>query len=108
MIAMANDLKRYKQLTPFIYDYYIYLPNSGTMLGPGVKTTPDILFEQVDQFDGMNAQDWIAKFESGYHYRSFQPAMHASNVLGESTKLSPTCRHCRWSTIPNGWRRCSL
>jgi two-component system response regulator YesN len=75
MIKMVDDLQRYKQLTPYIYDYYIYLSKSGIMLGPGVKTTPDILFEEVDKFDGMSAKDWIAKFESGYHYQTFEPAL---------------------------------
>jgi two-component system, response regulator YesN len=87
MIGLANDLNRYKQLTPFIYDYYIYLPNFGTMLGPGVKTTPDILFGHVDQFEGMTPQDWVDKFESKYHYRSFEPSLHSSNVFGEDREI---------------------
>jgi two-component system response regulator YesN len=87
MIAVADDLKRYKQLTPLIYDYYIYLPKFGTMLGPGVKTTPDILFGQVDRFEGMTPQDWVNEFESGYHYRSFQPSLHASNNFGENRDI---------------------
>jgi two-component system, response regulator YesN len=87
MIAVADDLKRYKQLTPLIYDYYIYLPKFGTMLGPGVKTTPDILFGQVDRFEGMTPQDWVNEFESGYHYRSFQPSLHASNNFGEAREI---------------------
>ncbi|RXZ82028.1 AraC family transcriptional regulator [Paenibacillaceae bacterium] len=87
MIALADDLKRYKQLTPFIYDYYIYLPKAEVMLGPGVKTTPDILFGQVDQFDGMTSEDWVDKFESAYHYRSFQPSLNTSNSFGEKHEI---------------------
>ncbi|OZB90671.1 helix-turn-helix domain-containing protein [Paenibacillus sp. XY044] len=87
MIAMAEELQRYKPLTPFIYDYYIYLPKSGTMLGPGVKTTPDILFNEVNRFDGMDAWDWISRFDSGYHYRTFVPGMHTSNALGERNDM---------------------
>jgi two-component system response regulator YesN len=87
MITVAADLKRYKQLTPFINDYYIYLPKVGTLLGPGVKTTPEILFEQVVRFDGMTASDWVKKFESGYHFRSFEPSLHAQNSIGEHSEL---------------------
>ncbi|MFF2094308.1 AraC family transcriptional regulator [Paenibacillus sp. NPDC058174] len=87
MIEVADDLKRYKQLTPFIYDYYIYLPKLGTMLGPGVKTTPDILFGQVDRFEGITAEDWMNRFQNGYHFRTFEPALQASNSFGEDRRI---------------------
>ncbi len=83
MVALADDLNRYKQLTPFISDYYIYLPNADTMLGPGVKTTPDILFGSAIRFEGKNAEDWVKEFQSGYHYRSFLPSLQSTNSLGE-------------------------
>ncbi|WP_165280045.1 AraC family transcriptional regulator [Paenibacillus protaetiae] len=87
MIEMADDLERYKLLTPFIYDFYIYLPKSGTMLGPGVKTTPQFLFDEVDRFDGMTSQDWVRQFDSGYHYRSFEPGMQVSGTWSETTDI---------------------
>jgi two-component system response regulator YesN len=87
MISLIDDLKRYKQLTPFIYDFYIYLPKVGMMLGPGVRTTPDILFGQVARFDGMTPKDWVTEFESGYHFRSFQPSLRISNNFGESHQI---------------------
>jgi AraC-type DNA-binding domain-containing proteins len=87
MIEMAEDLQRYKLLSPFIYDFYMYLPKSGTMLGPGVKTTPQFLFDTVSRFDDMSAQDWIKQFESGYHYRSFIPGMQVTGVLGERNDI---------------------
>ncbi|WP_162160554.1 AraC family transcriptional regulator [Paenibacillus gorillae] len=87
MIEVADDLKRYKQLTPFIYDYYIYLPKIGTLLGPGVKTTPDILFGQVDRFEGLTAQDWMSRFQDGYHFRTFDPSLRASSSFGEERHI---------------------
>ncbi|MFF2910332.1 AraC family transcriptional regulator [Paenibacillus sp. NPDC057934] len=87
MISLAEDLKRYKQLTPFINDYYIYLPKTGTMLGPGVKTTPEILFEQAIRFDGLSADEWVQKFESGYHFRTFEPSLHARSSIGEPSDI---------------------
>ncbi|ACT04458.1 AraC family transcriptional regulator [Paenibacillus sp. JDR-2] len=87
MIEVAEDLQRYKLLSPFIYDFYMYFPKSGTMLGPGVKTTPQFLFDKVSRFDGMNAQEWIKQFESGYHYRSFIPGMQVTGALGERNDI---------------------
>ncbi|GLX70091.1 AraC family transcriptional regulator [Paenibacillus glycanilyticus] len=87
MIEMAQDLQRYKLLSPFIYDFYMYFPKSGTMLGPGVKTTPEFLFDKVSRFEGMSAQDWIKQFESGYHYRSFIPGMRVTGPLGERNDI---------------------
>ncbi|MEK8131869.1 AraC family transcriptional regulator [Paenibacillus filicis] len=87
MISLIDDLKRYRQLTPFIYDYYVYLPKVGTMLGPGVRTTPDIFFGQVARFEGRSPGDWVKEFESGYHFRTFEPALRISNNFGESRQI---------------------
>ncbi|MBB6671837.1 AraC family transcriptional regulator [Cohnella nanjingensis] len=82
MIEMADELERYKLLTPFISDFYLYLPKSGTMLGPGVKTTPAFLFDKAEQFDEMGEQDWLRLFDSGYHYREFKPGLHVTDAMG--------------------------
>lgn len=87
MITVADDLNRYKQLTSLIYDYYIYLPKTETLLGPGVKTNPDILFGQAIRFNGKTAQDWVKELQSGYHYRSFQPALHAQSSTGLQSNI---------------------
>ncbi|MCL6457278.1 MAG: AraC family transcriptional regulator [Gorillibacterium sp.] len=89
MLALSSEYERYRNISPLVYDFYIYLPGNHTVLGPGVRTTPAILFDQVYRFEGKSAQDWLAYFDHQTTYQEFQPEVNVTNNLNESIDIVP-------------------
>ncbi|MDF2923582.1 MAG: transcriptional regulator, AraC family [Paenibacillaceae bacterium] len=86
-VEFTGDLHRYKNLSRFVYDYYIYIPKSGIMIGPNVKTSPEILFDNVYRFDGQDSGDWVAEFEQKRHYRTMKPAVKVRNDMNQTRSI---------------------
>ncbi|WP_164716800.1 AraC family transcriptional regulator [Paenibacillus whitsoniae] len=72
-VELVNDLQRYKSLSKLVYDFYIYVRATGTLVGPNVKTTAPILFDSVYRFPGKTSADWNAVLQQG-GYRQYEPA----------------------------------
>ncbi len=60
MMQLLNDFKLYKTVNPFIYDFYLFLPNSGIILNSFSKyDDAKLFFESYEGFQGMNYAEWL-------------------------------------------------
>ncbi|WP_171634544.1 helix-turn-helix domain-containing protein [Paenibacillus plantarum] len=74
-IEFSKDLQRYRNISPFVDDFYVYITASEMMIGPETKTTPSILFDHVYRFENKDAVSWVRDFREGSHVKTFLPAM---------------------------------
>ncbi|WP_167859511.1 helix-turn-helix domain-containing protein [Paenibacillus cymbidii] len=72
-VELVGDLQRYKSLSKLIYDFYIYVRTTGTLVGPNVKTTAPILFDSVYRFPGKSSAAWTDELQQGGN-RDYEPA----------------------------------
>ncbi|GGA48978.1 AraC family transcriptional regulator [Paenibacillus physcomitrellae] len=93
MITLTNEFKRYLSMSPLVYDYYVYFPQTQTMLGPGVRTSADILFGDVYRFENRSASDWMAFFSQQNMSWQFLPETSVTNNFGEQRWIVPYTRY---------------
>lgn len=86
-VEFAADLTRYKSLSRFVADYFIYAPQSGMMVGPGVRTNPQILFDSVYRYEGRTSADWTALLGQKRPYRVIEPAAAVRNDLNQTRSM---------------------
>lgn len=87
VVEFAGDLSRYKSLSRFVTDFFIYVPQSGMMLGPSVKTNPQILFDSVYRYEGRSSADWIAELGQKRPYRTIEPAVPVRNGMNQTQSI---------------------
>lgn len=73
IIEFTNDLQRFKNLSKLIYDFYIYDINNHLIIGPNVKSTPEIVFDHVYRFAGKTSADWETELKKPA-FRLYEPA----------------------------------
>lgn len=62
---VRNYLEHYRKMTgSFVNMFYIYLPNSDTILSPGVMSSPSIFYEAYLENAGLQYEEWIALLNS--------------------------------------------
>jgi two-component system response regulator YesN len=60
LMQILKDFKLYKTVNPFIYDFYLFLPNSGIVLNSAsMYDDPKLFFEMNGGFNGMKYADWL-------------------------------------------------
>lgn len=72
-VELAGDLQRYRSLSKLVYDFYIYVRSTGSLVGPNVKTTAPILFDSVYRFPGKPSAAWTDELQHGGN-RDYEPA----------------------------------
>lgn len=93
MIALSNEFKRYLSISPLVYDYYVYFPQTHTMLGPGVRTSAEVLFSDVYRFENKSPQDWTAFFAQQSVNWQFLPETAVANNFGEQRRIVAYTRY---------------
>ncbi len=87
-VELVVDLQRYKSLSKLIYDFYIYVRASGTLVGPNVKTTAPILFDSVYRFPNKSSAEWSAELQQGA-FRRYEPATTMRLDNGNGKRIIP-------------------
>jgi AraC-like DNA-binding protein len=80
IFQFTNELQRYKILSNYILDFYIYVSKTDGFIGPNVKSTPEILFDGMYNFSGLTSENWRADMQN-IHFREYTPALpvHSGN-----------------------------
>jgi two-component system response regulator YesN len=82
VVEFASELRRFKTLANLlIYDFYIYADASQTLVGPGVKSTPQVLFDGVYRFPGKSSKDWTEEFQR-LAMRKYDPSVSVQSSDG--------------------------
>ncbi|MBD2868128.1 helix-turn-helix domain-containing protein [Paenibacillus arenilitoris] len=72
-IQLIKSLKRYRTLSPFVDDYYVYLKPSDRIVTTTVRTDPVTFFRDMNEYSNLSV-DEIKSILSHYNLRTYLPS----------------------------------
>ncbi len=72
-IELIGNLKRYRTLTPFIDDYYVYFKDSDRIVTTTIRTDPDTFYGHIHDYRNRSV-DEIKAMLGDYHLRTYLPS----------------------------------
>ncbi|WP_214630547.1 helix-turn-helix domain-containing protein [Paenibacillus agaridevorans] len=72
-IELIRNLKRYRTLSPFIDDYYVYFKQSDRIVTTTIRTDTDTFYRYINEYQNRSL-DEIKSLLNSYHLRTYLPA----------------------------------
>lgn len=72
-IELIRNLKRYRTLSPFIDDYYIYFQKADRIVTTNFRTDSDTFYHYINKYQNRSVDEVKALLRS-YHLRTYLPA----------------------------------
>lgn len=72
-IELIRNLKRYRTLSPFIDDYYVYFKDSDRIVTTTIRTEPETFYSDIHNYRNRGV-DELKSLLSEYHLRTYLPA----------------------------------
>jgi two-component system response regulator YesN len=73
-VEFVRILSNYQMNNNFISDFYVYLPNTDTVLSPSMKTDSKTFYNNIYSYENMTYEEYMEKILSSYHLNSFLPS----------------------------------
>ncbi|MHA6483127.1 helix-turn-helix domain-containing protein [Paenibacillus sp. strain BS8-2] len=91
-VELIRNLKRYRTLSPFIYDYYVYFKHSDRIVTTTIRTDSDTFYRDMTQYQNRSI-DEIKSLLDEFHLRTYlssepiQYDMKQRNMITSITSL---------------------
>ncbi|MDQ6419875.1 helix-turn-helix domain-containing protein [Paenibacillus sp. LHD-117] len=72
-IELIKNLKRYRTLSPFIDDYFVYLKESDRIVTTTIRTDMETFFRYINEYQNRSINE-ISEMLSSYHLRTYLPS----------------------------------
>ncbi|WP_029192182.1 helix-turn-helix domain-containing protein [Paenibacillus harenae] len=72
-IELIKNLKRYRTLSPYIDDYYVYLKHSDQILSSSIRTDPHLFYNHIQTYRNRSDKQMIDLLSS-YHLKAYLPS----------------------------------
>lgn len=86
-IQLINDFKRYRTVSSFIDDYYVYLKDSDRILTTSIQTDPPMFFNHIRRYEHRDL-DQMIRLLSQYQMKSFLPAERVQYSLKQRSMIT--------------------
>ncbi|WP_168121561.1 helix-turn-helix domain-containing protein [Paenibacillus sp. HB172176] len=86
-IEFIKGFKRYRNLSPFIDDYYIYLKEPDRILTRTIKTDSDMFFNHIELYQNRTSKEMVDLL-STYHMKTFLPSEPVQYGLKQRNMIS--------------------
>ena len=74
VIEALKELKKYKNISSFISDFFVYFQTNDMILTPDMKTDSPLFFQQITMFPGKN-YSWVReRLLAGFHHKTYLPS----------------------------------
>lgn len=73
LIDIIGDLSSYKNITPFIDDFYVYFSNSDVLLTPTAHFMSDLFYDTLYNYGGVSYKVWHDNILTKYYPGNFMP-----------------------------------
>lgn len=84
-ISFMKDLQRYRNISSFITDYYVYFPAEDVVITPSLKTDAHTFYYKIYPYRSVSFEAWRDEMMGSYHYEYFYPSaemsMNANKML---------------------------
>jgi two-component system response regulator YesN len=69
-----QEMARYKTISTFIEDFYVYFDQSDAVLSTSLKTDSKTFYENIYHYQNLSYTDYKHRLLTTYHYKEFLPS----------------------------------
>lgn len=85
--SFMKEMQRYRSMSRFVSDFYLYFEKSGTVLTTNLKTTPSLLFSKIYGYGDWTYEQWKTKVLDQVHFNDYLPAAPIGRAYQEDRRI---------------------